>query len=148
MCNFIRAFTIQSWDPVIHSVVSNISVCGQWRPWSDCADAQADLDIRCPHMSENMFSHGVVELIDDYKIIYVPPLRVIQSEAGWPCTGWPCTMYYKRNFRLWLPFNVVSKHTAGNFSFSFSFFFFFCFFLFYFLFFFFFFFFCFIFFFF
>ena len=25
-------------------------------PWSDCADAQADLDICCPHMPEDRFS--------------------------------------------------------------------------------------------
>ena len=38
-----------------HSVVSNDSVSGQWRPWSDCADAQADLDLRCQHMHEDTF---------------------------------------------------------------------------------------------
>ena len=32
--------------PFIHFVVSNDSVSGQWRPWSDCADAQADLGLR------------------------------------------------------------------------------------------------------
>ena len=36
--------------PFIHSVVSNDSVSGQRRPWSDCADAQADLGLRCPDM--------------------------------------------------------------------------------------------------
>ena len=52
-------------SPVIQSVVSNDSVGGQWRPWSDCylhitddcADAQADLGIRCPHMTKDKFSH-------------------------------------------------------------------------------------------
>ena len=34
----------------IDTFVSNESDCGQWRPRSDCADAQADLGIRCPHM--------------------------------------------------------------------------------------------------
>ena len=34
--------------PFIH-VLFNISIDGQWRPWSDCADAQADLGLRCPH---------------------------------------------------------------------------------------------------
>ena len=30
---------------------------GQWRPWSDCADAQADLGLRYPHMHEkNVFA--------------------------------------------------------------------------------------------
>ena len=42
-------------SPLIHSIVSNDSVSGQRRPWSDCADAQADLGIRCPHMPETSF---------------------------------------------------------------------------------------------
>ena len=47
-----------------HSVesVCNDSVCGQWRPGSDCADAQADLGLSCPHMPENTFSYGEAHL--------------------------------------------------------------------------------------
>ena len=41
-----------------HSLVSNDSFCGQRRTWSDCADAQSDLGLRCPHMPKDMFSHG------------------------------------------------------------------------------------------
>ena len=41
-------------SPFIHFVVSNDSVKGQWRPWSDCADAQADLGLRCPHIPEDI----------------------------------------------------------------------------------------------
>ena len=44
----------------IHSVVSNNCVSTQWRLWSDCADARADLGLRCPHMSEETFSHGEI----------------------------------------------------------------------------------------
>ena len=44
--SIIRAFAL------IHYVVSSASFSGQWRPWSDCADAQADLGLRCPHMPE------------------------------------------------------------------------------------------------
>ena len=36
----------------IHSVVFNDSISGQWRPWSDCADAQADLGLLCTNMSK------------------------------------------------------------------------------------------------
>ena len=32
--------------------------CGQRRLWSDCADAQADLCVRCSHIPEDMFSHS------------------------------------------------------------------------------------------
>ena len=38
-------------------------VSGQWRLRSDCADAQADLCLRCPHMPENTLSHGVIHII-------------------------------------------------------------------------------------
>ena len=48
-------------SPLIHSIVSNDSVRGKRRPWSDCADAQADLGLRCPHMLEDTFSHGVTQ---------------------------------------------------------------------------------------
>ena len=42
--------------PLKHPVVSNDSVSyGQRRPWSACADAQADLGLRCPHMPEDTF---------------------------------------------------------------------------------------------
>ena len=46
-------------SPFIHSIVSNDSVNERGRPWSDCADAHADLGLRCPHMPEDTFSHGV-----------------------------------------------------------------------------------------
>ena len=46
-------------SPVIHSVASTDSFCGQWMPWPDCATAQADLDLRCPYMPEDTFSHGM-----------------------------------------------------------------------------------------
>ena len=39
-------------SPFLYFVVSNDSVSGQRRPWSYCADAQADLRPRCPHMPE------------------------------------------------------------------------------------------------
>ena len=45
-------------SPFLHSVVSNDSVSGQGKPWSDCADAQADMGLRCPHMPEDKFPHG------------------------------------------------------------------------------------------
>ena len=38
--------------PFLHSAVVNDFVREQWRPWTDCADAQADLGLRCPHMSK------------------------------------------------------------------------------------------------
>ena len=48
---------------LIHSIVSNDSVSRQHKPWSDCADAQADRGLRCPYMPEDTFSHGVAHLL-------------------------------------------------------------------------------------
>ena len=42
-------------SPFIHSVVSNDSVSRQWRSWSECADAQANLGLCCSHMFEDRF---------------------------------------------------------------------------------------------
>ena len=50
-------------SPFIHSVVSSNSVRGQRRPWSDCADAQADLGLHSPNMPRDTFSHGEAHMI-------------------------------------------------------------------------------------
>ena len=44
--SIIKAFALHSYT----SVVAIDSVCGLWRPWSDCASAQSDQGLRCPHM--------------------------------------------------------------------------------------------------
>ena len=46
------------FSPFVCIVVSNDSFSEQWRPWSDCADAQADLGLRCPHTPEDTFLQG------------------------------------------------------------------------------------------
>ena len=43
----------------VSPVVSNDSAGGQWMPWY-CADAQASLGLRCPHMPEDTFLHVMV----------------------------------------------------------------------------------------
>ena len=46
-------------SPLKYSIVSNDSVSGQRMPRSACTSAQADLGLRCPHMTEDTtFSHG------------------------------------------------------------------------------------------
>ena len=50
--------SIRAFLSMIHSIVSFDSVSGQRRPCSDCADAQADLGLRWPHMPKDAFSHG------------------------------------------------------------------------------------------
>ena len=69
LCSFRSSCAFAKHHPglsssFIHSVVYNNSVTGQWRPWSDCADAQADLGLRWPYMPEDIFSHGVAQIRD------------------------------------------------------------------------------------
>ena len=45
-------------SPLKHSIVSNDSVSGQWRPWSDCAHAQADLGLCCRICPKTRFRMG------------------------------------------------------------------------------------------
>ena len=49
--------------PLIHTMMTNDFVSGQRRPWSDYANAQAHLGLRCPHMLKDTFSHGTAYLI-------------------------------------------------------------------------------------
>ena len=44
-------------------ILPDDSVSGQARPLLDCADAQADLGLCCPHMLEDTFSHGAAHII-------------------------------------------------------------------------------------
>ena len=53
---------------LIHFIVFKDSVSGQRRSWSDCADAQADLGLRCPHMPEDTFSHGPARIMTKHLI--------------------------------------------------------------------------------
>ena len=46
---------------LIHSIVSNDSVSGRWRPRSDCASAQSDLGLRRPHMPKDTFPPGTTQ---------------------------------------------------------------------------------------
>ena len=82
-------------SPPIHSAVSIDSRNGQRRPWSDCADAQADLDLRCPHIPEDTFSHGSVCL--EFCSLFILPVQLwkhyndskISSKCSWP---WEVTL--------------------------------------------------------
>ena len=50
-------------SPLKYSIVSNDSICGQRRPWSDCANAQSDLGLHYPHMPDDMFLQGVAHIL-------------------------------------------------------------------------------------
>ena len=58
--SLIRIFTGRFLD----SQVCNVSLCGQRKLWSDCADAQADLSLRWAHISEGTFSHVGARMAD------------------------------------------------------------------------------------
>ena len=49
-------------SPMMYFIVSNDSASGQRRPWSDCADAQADLGLRWLPMPEGTFWHGAAHV--------------------------------------------------------------------------------------
>ena len=66
----MRKFHQGLYSLFIHSIVSSESVSGQWKPWLDCADAQADLGLRCPHMPKNTFYHGAANIVKPIKCSY------------------------------------------------------------------------------
>ena len=59
----------ESWNGIctctrsqlIHSTLYSYTVSGQWRPWSDCTDMQADLGLHYTHMSEDTFWHDMAK---------------------------------------------------------------------------------------
>ena len=61
----------------IHYAVSIGTVSGQWRPWSDCAEAQSDMGLRCPYVSEDTFSHGPAYLYYYSNSVYGTTLKFI-----------------------------------------------------------------------
>ena len=61
-CTFQQVQNVHICSPLKHSKVSNNSVKGQQRPFSDCVDAEAYLGIRCPHMPEDVFSNSATHL--------------------------------------------------------------------------------------
>ena len=72
----------------------NTSVYGQRRPRSDCADAQSDLGLRCPHIPEDTFWHDVAHftvtcsflslklLKETNKHFYALPLKTVEYVGG------------------------------------------------------------------
>ena len=65
-------YHLGSCSPFIHSVISDDSVNGQWRPRSDCADAQADQNLHCQYIPKDTFSHIYIYNSDQtYRLIWV-----------------------------------------------------------------------------
>ena len=56
--------------------------CAQWRFWSDCANAQSDLNLRWAHMSEGTFSEIATQiLIEDWQNVPCH-IRTVWSESA------------------------------------------------------------------
>ena len=61
-------------SPLTHYLMSNDSISGQRRLWSECVEA--DLGLRCSHMPEDTFSHGAAHFIITKTYLYnVDPLK-------------------------------------------------------------------------
>ena len=78
---------VPSWPLLsLHKfLVYNDSVNGQKMPWSDCADAQADLGIRCSHIPEDAFSHGAALFMqeNDSGIEYFSGIGTVRNYLRW-----------------------------------------------------------------
>ena len=66
-----------------HSVESNDSFSGKRRSWSDCADAQSDLGLRCPHVPEDKFRMSQSVFYNAFLIFHIKVLNRID----WLCWG-------------------------------------------------------------
>ena len=67
---------------LVHSIVSDDFVSGQRRLWSDCTDAQADLGLRCPYVTEDTFSHVAIYINIRCTYLYNSNLKFNLS-GGW-----------------------------------------------------------------
>ena len=96
MCGFILSCTCAKSHPGIcspwkHSTLSNDSVCGHRRPFKECADTQADLGFRCPHMLEDALWRG------PYITIHVKPHLTLVMLNKVRCYA-----------RFWFPANQIT----------------------------------------
>ena len=82
-------------SPLKQSIISNCSVCGERKPWSDCADAQAELGLYYPHMPEDKLSayverhvlHGAAHFICTFIKLHITLWifsKVVLSFISWP----------------------------------------------------------------
>ena len=107
ICRFRSSCTSATYHPAlcfpfIHSVVSNDSVSRQWRPWSDCLDAQAGLSLCCLNMPKDMFLLGVAHILSPLKITFlaIKPNLIAINKRG-----------YQENIFLFLHENICCGYT-------------------------------------
>ena len=85
----IRAVWLESSLFAWRHCILGYPKCAQWRFWSECADAQADLNLRWAHMSEGTFS----DVADQLYIVVTevrPELRktVFPRHLDWFPSNW------------------------------------------------------------
>ena len=61
-CQFVQ-FQLGLWSSVGTFAVATVSASGQQRPRSDCADAQSDLGLCCPHVPRRIFSLEAAQIL-------------------------------------------------------------------------------------
>ena len=88
------------FSPFIHSVVSNYSVSGQWRPWSDCPPTQSDLGPQNLHMLgwAHVMTVKQPARIGYSRLQYWPycPIDITQKESF--CLAFWLTTSYQKPF--------------------------------------------------
>ena len=85
--------SLSAWRNFTLLVIQNSA---QWRFWSDCANAQADLTLRWAHMTEGTFS----EVDNNNNIFKLPYLLYIFGQTGLSKQRRPRSLQ-KVNFTVW-----------------------------------------------
>ena len=106
---------MESSSPSLYSTLSNDSISGQQRSWTDCAHAQADMDLRCLHMVRVYLSawHGPF----DGKAIQQREILPHTSSIMRNCTTWhEWQVQENKTCNKKREQNRENSHTAGNYN--------------------------------
>ena len=98
-----------------------IKIAPQWRFWSDCANAQAGLNLRWTHMSEGMFSDVAAHMRNARKQPLCPmwtaKIRSAGANNASPCLFVRILVFYcilrtcNRTKRLWVDWPCVNEQS-------------------------------------
>ena len=87
--------------------------CAQWRFWSACANAQADLNLRWAHISEDAFSE--VPAHSDKKLETVNIINVFSFQTPFSaCLLAKIGDIWNKNADQYLPFWSIKTHTYAS----------------------------------
>ena len=79
-----ESFTLWSGNSLYYIVI-NDSISGRRRPWSDCADAHSDQDLRRPHTPQRVLCPWSGPLIDLCALYFKVPVILIKRSAIFRC---------------------------------------------------------------